>query len=1368
MKNTILHSITAFETRGGKWTCAVLVMLALALCMVCTATPAAAQTAGEGSIEGTVLDSTGAVVAHASITITNVATGVKTTQNSSSAGFFNIAPVLPGTYTVEVSARGFKTLVQDNVVVDAMQVRTVSPVLTVGAETQSVTVTAAPPVLDTADATIGMIVENTTYSNLPIQMSNAQRDPTAFGILTPGAQSANNGGRLPIVNGTGSYLGQLYVDGMPAETVSQQGDNRLVSLSMDLDAVDQFQMVTSTPPAEYAGAGAENFTMKSGGLQYHGQVSDFLRNTAFDSWGFTAPWATYTNLAGNTVPVGKPVEHQNELSASAGGVVPFTHKKLFFFAAYDKYHERKGASYSLITIPSNLMTQGNFTELACYSLYVANHANPQCNGSGTTGTSAATNPAIIYDPTTTTCPGGVCTRQPFEYNGTYNVIPPGDLSTISTALQQFLPSSNSKNTYYSDWNSSSLTNNYLSGWPSGFDNWVVDWRVDYDLNTKNRISSVGTIGTENYLNNYTTPLLPPPLIGGDLANIYPKNFIVEDAYTITPNLVNQLKYGFTRFFQNIHDATEGTKAWNIGSMGITNLPGGQAGIAFPELSFGSVSTAYGGLAETSFRNSPGSYSTQLTTPNNYAITDNVQWLKGKHALTMGLTFQWQEINNANPATLTGYLALSYNPYSTSNYTGTSGNTLSDVSQGFSYASFLLGASGGSTSTDATNSTQTLQYVSEEAGRYKTISPYVRDSYKVTNKLTLDLGLRWDYLPPYHELRDRWSFLNPTLTNPLTGTPGMLQFAGSYGGSPASCGCTTPVQTYWKNWGPRVGVAYSVNNKTVVRGGFGVAFTQSGGVGGRGGSFNGTGQTGFNTTVIGPTGSVVGQTAGPAYWLSNQTAYLTAGGFTPNTGLFGGVSYPGQPTLNQTALESGTGFISSGTKFTSASGASFADPYLSGRAPEIVVYNFGFERAITPSMTLGLNYVGNESHFIINSGTTGGNGRGYWTNELNPSYIALLGGVVGDKGLPLLGSQADAANLATLAKYAPNAPQPAFYTNSGAGSNSSSATIQQMLVAFPQYSGVSDTWGNIGNFAYNALQLMIQQRPAHGLTFTLNYTYAKNLGDDGSYRAGWALPGDAISRATSGATIPQNRIDRSWTAISIPQNINIFGVYQIPFGGKGEPGGGNAIVRWLAGGWQLSEIYGYQAGYPMSVSGGSGAPGEGTTMPDLNPGWTSGTARQNGSYGSGPNGFNACNIGVIKGCTAIQYMNSAAFISAVNVSPGTAAAPCTPGSSSNIQPKTCNAEYLIGNAPRTAAYGLRNPGTENLNAGLRRSFPLGSEKRTFVFEANCFNVWNKVTFSSPNAGWAYGSATFGTIGSTTGAGGGPSGARDWQFAGHLNF
>lgn len=1340
---TLLKSITTLENRSGAWACAALATLALALCLGWTAMPVAAQTAGEGSIEGTVTDSSGAVVPHAAVTIINNATGVKTVTDASSAGFFSIAPVLPGTYTVQVAAKGFKTLVQDNVVVDALQTRTINPALSVGAEAQTVTVTAAPPVLDTADATVGLTVENQVYSNLPIQENGLQRDPTAFGTLTPGAQG---GSRLPVIGGTGNYLGQLYVDGMPAETVSQQGDNRLVSETMDLDAVDQFQVVTSTPPAEYMGAGAENFTMKSGGLQYHGQVSDFERNTAFDSWGFTAPHATEKNLAGQTVAAPKPVEHQHEWSGTFGGVVPKTGKKLFFFVAYDYYYDRKGATYSLYTVPTNLMTQGNFTELNV----VANGGTP---GAGLTGT-GSNNPPIIYDPASTTtntanCPTGytIC-RQPFEYNGTYNVIPPGEISSITKAMESFLPTYSSSNTYYSDWNPSTLYNNYLGGWPSGYNNHVIDWRVDYNLNAKHRISSVGTMGAVNYLNNYGSPYLPPPYIGGDLADIFPKNYIVEDAYTITPNLVNQLKFSFTRFFQNIHDATQGVTAWEAPTLGITNLPAGQAGQEFPGVAFGT--TTYFGTAEQTWTGNGNSISTQLTTPNNYALTDNVLWVKGKHALTMGLTFQWQEINNANPATFTGVLDLSFNAYSTANF-GSGSNALNTGGSGapgtatgptgFSYASYLLGAVGGSTSGDTSAPSLGLDYVSELAGRYKVVSPYIRDSYKLTNKLTLDLGLRWDYLPPFHELRDRWTFLNPGLTNPLTNSPGMLQFAGNYGGAGVSCGCTTPVQTYWKNWGPRIGVAYSIDNKTVIRAGFAQVFSQGGGVGGRGGAYNGTGQTGFNTTAIGPTESGTGTAAGPSYWLNSDSAYLSGGGYTANTGLFGpGFTYPAQPSPNVAAQELNTGYyLNSSNSFVSASSVSYADPYLSGRAPELELYNFGIERSITSNMTFAANYVGNESHFIINSGTTGSNARGYWVNEINPYYLALLGPVAGDTGAPLLDSQADANNVATLLKYAPNAPTPAFYTKAGLAS--SKATIAQMLTAFPQYSGVSDTWGNVGNFAYNSLQIALEQRTSHGLTFTVNYTYAKNLGDDGTFRSGWALPASAISRSTSGGTLAQNRIDRSWTAISIPQTVNAFGVYQLPFGGKGQPGGDITPVRWLAGGWQLSGIYTYAAGTPIAVtwSGSSSTTlvGQGQAMPDMNPAYLSSTARQNGSYGSGPGGTQYANLG------KVQYVNVNAFTTPTNVS------------------TVSTAQYLIGNAPRTAPYTLRNPGTENLNAGLRRSFPIWGEGRTFVFEADCLNVWNKNTFGGPSASWSAGSTSFGTVSSA-------SGARDWQFAGHINF
>jgi len=420
-----------------------------------------AQTAGEGTITGTVTDSTGAVVAGAKVTATNAATNIATTRTTSSAGSYTIAPVPPGIYSVQVVGKGFKALRQDNLSVDALGTLNFNPTLTIGEATETVIVTSAPPVLDTTNATLGTVVENETYTNLPIQMNTLQRDPTAFATLTPGAQA---GSRLPVIGGTGNYLGQLYLDGIPAETINQQGDNRVVSLNVDLDAVDQFQVVTSVPPVEYSGAGAENFTMKSGGLKYHGQASDFVRNTIFDSWSFTNKWVQAVGLNsatgvayptcsagsstatvnGNNVTYApragcqpKPYEHQNELSLSIGGKVPHTGEKLFFFFAYDKFHNRSFAAPALATIPTTLMRTGDFTEL---------RGGVGTGGlTGVTGDPSAsgTNAAIIYDPTSNNCVGTVCTRTPFQglKNGlpTNNVLPSSYISPIAQAMESFQP-----------------------------------------------------------------------------------------------------------------------------------------------------------------------------------------------------------------------------------------------------------------------------------------------------------------------------------------------------------------------------------------------------------------------------------------------------------------------------------------------------------------------------------------------------------------------------------------------------------------------------------------------------------------------------------------------------------------------------------------------------------------------------------------------------------------------------------------------------------------------------------------------------------------------------------------------------------------
>ncbi len=410
---------------------------------------------------------------------------------------------------------------------------------------------------------------------------------------------------------------------------------------------------------------------------------------------------------------------------------------------------------------------------------------------------------------------------------------------------------------------------------------------------------------------------------------------------------------------------------------------------------------------------------------------------------------------------------------------------------------------------------------------------------MNSKLTIDAGLRWDYLPPYHEVQDRWSFMNPNITNSATNSPGALQFAGDYGGAGVSCGCRTPVPTYWNNWGPRVGITYQTDAKTVFRIGAGRVFSQGGGVGGRGGAFQGTGQLGFNTTATAPAEVTNGATAGPSFYLNNSAYFQSIG--KSNTAL--GFTYPAAPTPSAASqiLNTGHYIDTAGVKHFTPAGMSYADPHFSARAPDFMFYNVGMQRALTNNMTLAINYVGNQSHHLINSTNAGtGTARGYWSNQLNPTYLVALGAATDSTGKsPLLTSPATSANVAKAQGLMSGLSIPPYFVNA-ANNGDTNATVAVGLVAFPQYAtptaaGLSDLWGNVGNFSYNSLQVTVQQRLAHGLTFNFNYTWARNVGDDGPYRTGFALPSGSISGST--ASYKQNRIDRSETTVSTPNVIH---------------------------------------------------------------------------------------------------------------------------------------------------------------------------------------------------------------------------------------
>lgn len=1210
-------------------------------------TSVSAQIGGQGAISGTVVDESGAAIPGATVSAKNVGTNSTTTRNASKAGYFVLSPIPPGEYTVTTTAPGFGSLTQDHVVVNALQTVGYNPKLTVGSVTESVTVTTAPPALETENATLGTTMEQKEYTNLPLIMNGAPRNPTSFVGLMPGV---NGGvGRSGEFNGSGSagYLDEVYVDGIPLTAPVQQGDNRSVAYTVSPEAVEQFQVQTSGSPVEFEGAGIQNYVIKSGTNNYHGNLFAYVRNTIFDTWGFAAP---VTNINSVTKKPVKPVEHQLESGGSIGG--PIIKNKLFAFGTYDKFYYTSTPNPTQLTVPTLLARTGDFTEY----------------------------PYAIYDPSTTAACTAANKGVPCRYqfmglkNGvmTPNVIDANRLSPISKALAAALPTPTN----------SAVVNNYFSAIKSGTNYWKSADRVDYDINSKQRLSGILLVGQYSTIGPDYTSKLPLPYGTAEYVSQFSFTGDIEHSYTLTPHLVNQFKYAFNRLAAPDVNATLGTPN-TATAAGLAGLPAGEAADTFPAINFS------GGIDNpTSWHAVTGSVSNNEVV-NTFILIDNMQYLHGKHSMTFGGQIQWLQDNYKYPNNSSSFpMTYGFNSTETANYYPTGNKlagTLDTTTTGVAYAGFLLGA--------VDSSTLQITSLPETGARFKTYAPYFQDDYKVMKHLTVNLGIRWNIWTPFKEVRNRSAFLDPNAPNPLVGINGALKY---YGYGPNSCGCDTPVKLWWKNVAPRIGFAYAINPKTVIRAAYGISYARDAAEGGHNsGSRTGPSQQGFAGTT-----SLAGTALGvPAFSWDGST---TSTGPT----VFGAGAFPGAaPTLPNTSPTQLSGNSSLQLTSTGAvvqgSSIGYGDPYFGRRVPYFQNINIGGQRAFTNTTTLSLNYVGSLGHFVP------GAPRGYWTNKLDPKY--MLNGLG-----PLLNLPATAANVTAAQKILPSFHLP-YASFAG-----SSATIAQALVPFPQYSGISDIWADAANTAYHSMQLTLNQKTWNGVTFTLNYTFALATGDADDTRSGYDIPAGLVSGLTT--TAKQNSLDSTWQSNANKQQLTIYGVWELPFGKGRRFSGGNFITRPLVNDWQFSSTYQYSSGSPLSITASKCVTvGQGTCYPDLNPNF-SGPIRKNGSLGTN----------YVAGGVSPVYINASAFQDP--------------------------APYMIGNAPSRAPYSLWSPGSYSLNASLRKSFPITDHSK-FTFQADCFNVPNKVTF-----GYASTNIDATNFGQTNSG----SGNRDFQFAGRFEF
>ena len=497
---------------------------------------AMAQISGTGAISGTVTDPSGAVVAGATVTATDTETNVQAVRTTTSAGDYNISPLIPGLYTVTVTAAGFEQTIQKNVTVNALATVAVQIKLAVGKANETVTITDAPPMLSTTDATLGGVMDNEMYSSLPLMMGaggNAdQRRATDFAYLMPGVQgnftSNNSTSNSGIVNGSGPAGGvqEIYIEGINLPEADQVGDPRFTWTAIGVDSVDQFQVQTAGIGAQYGGQGLQNYSIKSGGNAYHGSIYEYIRNTMFDAWSFASkvPVTTGVVPAGATcaynsapssycAPGGvKPREVMNEFGIVVSG--PIIKNRLFVFGNYGQYRYQQGAKPTPWTVPTSAMLgySANGTPLgyADYTGFAVGNAKAgtPCSAANV-GLGVITNGCIdIYDPTTQVANCATCTRTVFMgvKNGvpTADIIPASRISAPANHYNQFmLP-------YEALASQTTYTNNLVYGTPIGLANWYSTGRIDYTANQRNQIGLIVAFGRQASTGPNSVSGLAPP------------------------------------------------------------------------------------------------------------------------------------------------------------------------------------------------------------------------------------------------------------------------------------------------------------------------------------------------------------------------------------------------------------------------------------------------------------------------------------------------------------------------------------------------------------------------------------------------------------------------------------------------------------------------------------------------------------------------------------------------------------------------------------------------------------------------------------------------------------------------------------------
>src|SRR5579859_1973442 len=722
----------------------------LLILAIISAAPAFAQI-DRGAIEGKVLDASGSVVPKAMVAVTNKATGVAATTPTNQAGEYQVLALIPGTYSVKVSADGFESVLHDDIELHVQDRLSVDFTLKVGSINQQVVVTSREPLLQTQTADVGNVVDTQLVNDLPL---NGRRYAD-LALLEPGVQkfyAANNPAPDRFsVNGNLELQNNFLLNGVDNNSWSENLQEFSVQVVQPPpDAIQEFRVQTRTYSTEFGNsAGAViNATIKSGTNQYHGNLFEYLRNAALDanSWINNA-----SPINGKAIPKGRFV--QNQFGGTFGG--PIFKDKTFFFGDFERFSSRQSTTISSV-VPTPLMKTGNFTELP---FALSNSSVP-----GQSGCYAGN----ILQPTSTT--GQTC------------------LDPVAAKLMTLLPDPNKASLVAMQGTPGSWTGqpNYNFQAPVPDDVYSFDARIDHNLNQTNRL-----FGSYSYrhLSRQDPPWTSNGVIGsGNFATqyrIHTQSLALGWTRTLSSALVNDARFGFSRDYAHSDPigVTLGTSQ-AASLIGLNGIPDGPGSGGLPPIEINGL---------TRIGTSP--WRPQYQISQGWNIIDNLSWLKGSHSFKFGYQYLKRTDNFLDLRAPQGELQTD------GVYTAGGGMGLPD---------FLLG------NVDGVHFTTPLVVHYFQPGH----SFYAMDTWKTTSKLTLTYGLRYELFAPIMERKN-----NTTNFDPANGG-GIVTAASNASGWYAR----SLIHPDLNDFAPRLGFAYQMMNRIVLRGGYGVFYQHSNRIG----------------------------------------------------------------------------------------------------------------------------------------------------------------------------------------------------------------------------------------------------------------------------------------------------------------------------------------------------------------------------------------------------------------------------------------------------------------------------------------------------------------------------------------------------------